>query len=130
MPGIDVNPFHRRQVNHYAAIDRSASCHVVTASANRHFEAQLLRKPDRPGHICRVTALRDQRRAFGHQPVVHPSRLFVACICGRQELPEEGIAKFGRSSGNGSGYRHGALLRLNQFFACRRVLSKYKSFER
>jgi hypothetical protein len=36
---IDVNSFHRRQVDHQSAIDGRAPCHVVTATANRHFEA-------------------------------------------------------------------------------------------
>jgi hypothetical protein len=37
--GIDVNSFHRRQVDHQSAIDGRAPCHVVTATTNRDFEA-------------------------------------------------------------------------------------------
>src|SRR5262249_7673040 len=37
--GIDVNPFHRREVDHEPAIDGGATRHVVTAAANRHFKA-------------------------------------------------------------------------------------------
>ena len=35
---LDAHRLHRRQVDHYAAINSGTSRHVVTASADRHFK--------------------------------------------------------------------------------------------
>ena len=94
--GIDVNPFHRRQVDHQSAVDGRAPCHVVTATTNRDFEAQLAREVDGIDHVGDATASGDQRRALVHQTVVDPSRFIVACVRRPQELPGETCRKIPR----------------------------------
>ena len=100
--GIDVNAFHRRQVDHQSAIDGRASRHVVTAATNRDFEAQLAREVDGIDYVGDATASGDQRRALVHQTVVDLSRFLVARVRRPQELPGERAGKFSGNLGNGS----------------------------
>jgi hypothetical protein len=92
--GIDVNPFHRRQVDHQSTVDGGAPCRVMAAATNRDFEAQLAREVDGIDYVGDATTSRDQRQALVHQTVVDPSRFIVACVRRPQELPRERAGKF------------------------------------
>ena len=92
--GIDVNSLHRREVDHQSAINGSAPCHVMTATTNCDFEAQLARVVDGIDHVGDATTSGDQRRALVHQTVVDPSRFIVACVRRSQELAGERAGKF------------------------------------
>jgi hypothetical protein len=103
---LDANLLHPCQVDHQAAIDGGTSRHVVATSADRHFETEPLREPDSIGHVGCVSALRDQCRAFVHEPVVDLSRFLVVGVTRLQKLAAEGVAKLCRRSGNRSDCRH------------------------
>jgi len=81
------------------------------------FETEPLPEPDGIGHVGRVSALRDQCRAFVHEPVVDLSRFVVAGVTRHQELAAEGVAKLCRRSGDRSDCRHDTL-----FLRCARLL--------
>jgi len=96
-----VNSFHRRQVDHQSSIDGRSPRHIVTATANRDFEAELAREVDGIDHVGDATAFGDQCRALVHQAVMHPSRFIVACVRRPQELPGERSGQFTGDVGNG-----------------------------
>ena len=84
--GIDVDAFHRRQVDHHPAVDGRAARHVVAAAANRDLEAQPAREIDGIHHVGHAAASGDQCRPLVDQAVVDFSRFLVARVRRPQEL--------------------------------------------
>jgi hypothetical protein len=79
---IDVNAFHRRQVDHQPAVDGRTPRHIVAAATDRHLETQLSREVDGVDDVGDATASSNQYRAFVHQTVVDFPCLLVARIGG------------------------------------------------
>ena len=86
---VDVNPPHRRQVDHQPVVDRRSSGNIVTSAPHRDFEAELIREPNRIDDIGRAAATCDQCRALVDQAVMDPPRLVIGRIGGLQQLPQE-----------------------------------------
>jgi hypothetical protein len=61
------------------------------------------------GHVGRLTASRDERRTFVHQPVVNFSGFLVAGIAGLKQLSTESPVKLCRRGGNRSDCGHDML---------------------
>src|SRR5262245_20035575 len=127
---LDANLLHRGQVDHQAAINGGTSRYVVATSADRHFETELLCEPDGIGHVGRVSALRDQCRAFVHEPVVDFSCFLVGDVSRLQKVAAERLAKLYRRSGNRSDCRHDTLVLCFTRLLLHRDLarSKHKEF--
>ena len=88
--GVDVDPFHRRQVDHQAAVDRRPPRDVVAAAADRDVEVQRARQLDGVGDVRHALAARDQRRPFVDEAVVDAAHLVVAGIGRLKKLAGKG----------------------------------------
>ena len=108
--GIDVNAFHRQQINHQPAVDGRAPRYVVAAATDRHLKVHLSRESDGVDNVGHATTSGNQCWAFVHQTVVDFPFLLVARIGGLQELPRELAGKLDNSVGNGWNGRHGVCL--------------------
>ena len=86
---VDVNPLHRRQIDHQAVVDHRPAGHVVPAAANRCFEAGRPRQPHSVDHICDAVAHGDGSRAFVDQAVVDLSAIFVPVVRRQQQFARE-----------------------------------------
>ncbi len=92
---IDVDAFHRRQIDHHAAIDGRPSGHVVTAAADGDFEIERTRQLDRVSDVGRTEASRDERRTLVDQAVVHAAGFVVSRVGRLQQLSGECRGEFG-----------------------------------
>jgi hypothetical protein len=97
---LDVNAFHRREVNHQPAVDGRAPGHIVTATTNRQFEAQLAGEVDRIDHVGHATTSGNQSRMLVHQTIMNPSGFVIPRVRGLQELPRERVGKLYDCPGN------------------------------
>jgi hypothetical protein len=75
-----MNPLHRREIDHQAALDRPAAADVVTAPADGDFEVQRPRQLDGIGNVGGAVAPRNQRGPLVDQPVVHAPRVVVCGV--------------------------------------------------
>src|ERR671937_912310 len=75
--GVDVDPLHRRQVDHQAAVGDRLARDVVTAAADRDLGALVAAEVDGVDHVRRGQAAGDQGGALVDQPVVDVARLVV-----------------------------------------------------
>ena len=89
-----MNAFHRRQVDHHAAVDRRAPGDIVAAAAHGDLELLLARQFDRVDDVGDTAAPGDQRRPLVDQPVMDFSGILVARIGRLEEHPREGLAEF------------------------------------
>src|SRR5262249_49373903 len=60
-PGVDVDPAHRREVDHEAAVGDREAGDVVPAAAHRDLESGVATEVDRVAHVGRVVTTRDDR---------------------------------------------------------------------
>ena len=104
---IDMNTGHRRQVDHHAAVGRRAPRHIVAATANGDLEVQVARQLHGIDDVAHAAASRYQRRPPIDQPVMNPSRVLIIRIGRQQELPSEGLGKFGGGIGKRLHSNHG-----------------------
>ncbi|UVO33593.1 hypothetical protein KUF59_32130 [Bradyrhizobium arachidis] len=78
--GVDADSFHLREIDHHAAVDRCASCYIVTATTDRNLETKSLGEPYRIGYVGGIATLRDERWPFVDKSIVDLSCLLVARI--------------------------------------------------
>jgi hypothetical protein len=102
---IDVDAFHRRKVDHDAAVDSRASGHIVAAATNGHLELKLAGHSDGVRDIGHAAASRDQRRPLVDQTVVHFPGIVVSGVTRLEELTQESRVEL--SGGIHDVQRHG-----------------------
>ena len=101
---IDVDPFHQRQVDDQAGVERAAPADVVATAANRDFEAQPPRELYGLGDVRGTAALRHEGRLLVDHAVVHATG-FVEQRIGRLDQPaREGGGEVFDSGSDGSGH--------------------------
>ena len=98
---INVNPFHRAEVDHHAAIDRGAARDVVAAAANSHFQADAASEVDGINDVGHAATSGDQCGALVDEAVVDLAGFLVAGIGRLQELSAERGRELGCSMVNG-----------------------------
>ena len=86
---VDVDPLHRREIDHQAAVDRGAAGDVVSAAPHRDFEVQRAGQLDGVGDVGGSDAARNQRRPFIDQPVVHAAGVVVPGVGRLKQLSGE-----------------------------------------
>ena len=91
---VDVDAFHRREVDHQTIVDGRASRDIVAPTADGDLEAEIAAELDGIDDIGHAAAAGDQRRALVHQAVMDPSRIVIARIAGLQQLPRECAGEF------------------------------------
>src|SRR5439155_1401137 len=62
---VDVDPLHRREINHHSGVDRRAARDVVFAAADGDFQVRGVGQLDGVGDVGRAMAARNQCRAVG-----------------------------------------------------------------
>ena len=86
---IDPDPFHRRQVDHQAAVGDGQAGHVVAAAAHRYLGRLVAADGDRVHDVRDGAAPGDKRGTLVDQPVVDPADLLVAQVCRGDQLAGE-----------------------------------------
>jgi hypothetical protein len=74
---VDVDAFHRRKVDHQAALDCGFPRHVMSAAANRYLQTEVAREVDSVDDIGHPEAASDQCWASVYQTIVDPSCLVI-----------------------------------------------------
>ncbi len=87
---IDVNAFHRREIDHQAAVDGSASADVVATAANGDFEAERARELDGIRNVSRSMTPGDECRPLVDEAVVDAAGVVVSGICRLEDSAGEG----------------------------------------
>src|SRR5205823_2990247 len=77
---IDVNAFHRREIDHEPAVARGPAGDVVAAAADGDFEVQRPRELDGIDDVGDAEAARYEHRPFVDEPVVYAAGLVVARV--------------------------------------------------
>ena len=84
---VDVDAFHRRQIDHQPAIDDGRSGDIVAAAADGDFEVERARQLDGVGDVGDAMAAGDGGRPLVDQAVVH--------ACGASSYPASAAAAAG-----------------------------------
>ena len=77
---VDVDPLHRRQVDHQSPVDNGAAGDIVAAAPNADVEALGVCEPNGVCDVRRVLAARDQGRGAVDQSVVDAARVLVTVV--------------------------------------------------
>jgi len=85
-PHVDVNAFHRGQVDQQPMIERGVPRNIVAAAANGDVQAHGSCQRHRIDDIGDAVTARDRRRALVDQAVVHPSPAVIAGVGGLNQL--------------------------------------------
>src|SRR5262245_25578431 len=101
--GIDMDPLHRRQVDHEPVVDGGPTGHVVAATADGHFQIQRPGELHGVGYVGGAPASGDERRALIDETIVNTPSLFVAGVARLEELAGESRSEIR----NGRRKRHG-----------------------
>jgi hypothetical protein len=87
--GSTWTPFHRRQVDHEAAIGDGLAGDVVATAADGHLEVAFAAEADGVDDVSHGVAPGDERRALVDEPVVDTACSVIGVIGGGHEGPPE-----------------------------------------
>jgi hypothetical protein len=90
--GIDVDPFHQREVDHQAAFGDCFSGDVVPAASDRQLEPGVPGGIDGVNHISGVEAPCDERWPLVDQAVVNFASDLVAGVVRSEQEARESFA--------------------------------------
>jgi hypothetical protein len=93
--GVDLDPLHRRDVDHDAAVADREPDHAVTAAAHRQRQLALARVPDRRRDVGRRSAAGDDLGAAIDHRVEHSAGVLVARVAGHDRVAGESPAEAG-----------------------------------
>jgi hypothetical protein len=86
---IDLDPLHRREIDHQAVVARAVSLGGMAASAHGDHQAVVTAPPDGRPYVIRVAAARDERREAVDAAVPDHACLLVVGVALAEQLAGE-----------------------------------------
>ena len=87
---IDTDVFHKREIDHKAAVSDCIPSNIVSAAPDRERQVVLANEVQRPGHVVSRTAAGNQRRTAVDHAVPDLAHFVVLGIFGKNERARKG----------------------------------------
>ena len=89
---IDVDHFHRRQVDHHAAVVGAIAGRAVSTAAHRYQQAVRVGETYRVLHVADTGAMGDQRRTSINVAIPNAACTFVSAVANQHETAANLVA--------------------------------------